>query len=192
VNPEITLDMRRSARSNPNSWLYVIDPTFGPGTDVPPWGVVGAYPVDDRGEIVERFRANAQYRPSPTALRLPPTSNRLEKLIQLVHTQHRPQSALPDAVRRATLLVYAADRDDREITAFPNRDGRLMVPACTSAAHVPRAWPTCREITGAELAPLLRGLPLAVNPLGPLTAVLPAGHVLRPPTYVSGSAARGR
>ncbi|WP_235926041.1 type VII secretion system-associated protein [Actinokineospora pegani] len=173
-HPEITLDMRASARSNPNSWLYVIDPGFAPGVEVPPWGVVGAYPVDADGEIVERFRANAEYRPSPVALRLPMTSNPLERLIQLVHTRHRDQRELVPAVLGTPLLVYACGRDDQRVTAFPDRGGRLVVPACTSAAHVPAEWPGVREVAGAELAAGLGGLPLVVNPLGPLTAVFPA------------------
>lgn len=184
--PEITLDMRVSARSNPNSWLYVIDPAFSPDVDVPPWGVVGAYPVDDRGEVVERFRYNTGYRPSPAALRLPVTSNPLEKLLQLVHTRHRRQADLLPAVLDATLLVYACRGDDRAITGFRNHDGRVLVPACTSATHVPRAWPGWREVSGRELAGQLRGCPLVVNPLGPLTAVIPAGDLSR-----AGGAGRG-
>ncbi|WP_233158252.1 type VII secretion system-associated protein [Actinokineospora bangkokensis] len=177
--PEITLDMRVSARSNPNSWLYVIDPEFGPDADVPPWGVVGAYPVDARGEVVERFRFNGDYRPSPAALRLPVTSNPLERLLQLIHTRHRDQRDLLPALLASPLLVYSAGtRAPGGITGFRDQHGRLVVPACTSATHVPPAWPHWREIPGADLARQLRGCPLVLNPQGPLTAVIPAAHLL--------------
>ncbi|WP_026423221.1 type VII secretion system-associated protein [Actinokineospora inagensis] len=175
--PEITLEMRASARSNPNSWLYVIDPEFGRHEEVPPWGVVGAYPVDGRGEIGEGFRANRDYRPSPTALRLPVPSNRLEKVLQLIHTRYRPQADLLPELNAATLLIFAWSSRDRTITGFPNHDGTVMVPACSSPAHVPASWPGWREVRGYEVAAQLRGHPLVINPVGPITAVVPAAHL---------------
>lgn len=175
--PEITLDMRAGARANPNSWLYVIDPAFGHDEDVPPWGVVGAYPVDERGEIGEKFRPNADYRPSPAALRMPVPSNPLEKMLQLIKTRHRGQRDLLPAVLDATLLLYSASAEDQGVTGFPNHDGRVMVPACTSAAHVPANWPGWREVRGRDLAGLLYGHPLVVNPIGPITALVPAADL---------------
>lgn len=175
--PEITPEMRASAMANPNTWLYVIDPAFDANADIPPWGVVGAYRVDGDGEIDTNFRRNTEYRPSPAALRMPEPASDLERLLQLVRTGHRDEAELPAAVRDATLLLYASSPEDRSVTAFPDRDGRVLVPACTSVAHVPKAWPGWRRITGRDLAPLLGGHPLVVNPLGPITAVLPAADL---------------
>ncbi|GGS20715.1 type VII secretion system-associated protein [Actinokineospora fastidiosa] len=176
--PEITLDMRIAARANPGSWLYVIDPVFEADDDVPPWGVVGAYPVDASGEIRETFSPNAEYRPSPRALRMPLPSNDVEKVLQLVRTRHLDQGALLPALRTAKLLVYARDARDTGITAFPNHDGQVMVPACTSVGRVPRQWPGWREVKGAALAAQLNGYPLVVNPTGPITAIIPAADLL--------------
>ncbi|MGX7823955.1 type VII secretion system-associated protein [Actinokineospora sp. 24-640] len=176
--PEITLDMRVAARANPGSWLHVIDPAFGPDEEVPPWGVVGAYPVDASGEIQEVFRPNADYRPSPHALRMPLPSNEVEEVMQLVSTRHLERPALLPALRAAKLLVYSRDGQDTAVTAFPDLDGRVMVPACTSVARVPRQWPGWREVTGSTLAPLLNGYPLVVNPAGPITAIVPASDLL--------------
>jgi hypothetical protein len=172
--PPITEDMRASAMANPNTWLYVIDPAFDEDADIPPWGVVGAYRVNDHGEIDPTFRRNTEYRPSPAALRMPAPATQLDELLQLVKAGHRDESTLPAAVRDAKLLVYASGPDDRALTAFPARDGRVMVPACTSVAYVPTAWPGWREIRGADLAPHLKGYPLVVNPIGPITALFPA------------------
>src|SRR5699024_6862433 len=50
--PVITPAMREQARKQPNSWLYVIDPIFtDPNADVPPWGYIGGYRVDERGGL---------------------------------------------------------------------------------------------------------------------------------------------
>jgi hypothetical protein len=176
--PQITPEMRAGARANPNSWLYVIDPSFGQDDDVPPWGVVGAYPVDERGEIGEGFSPNADYRPSPVALRLPVPSNALEDMLQLIHARHREQRELLPAVLEATLLLYSGSADDHGVTGFPNHDGKVMVPACTSAAHVPSNWPGWREVRGRDLVGMLYGHPLVVNPAGPITALVPAEHLV--------------
>ena len=172
--PEITPRMRASAMANPSTWLYVIDPAFDADAEIPPWGVVGAYRVDAIGEIDPTFRRNTEYRPSPAALRMPDPSSDLEQLLQWIMTGHRQESELPAAVLRSRLLVYASGPDDRSVTAFPDRSGRIMVPACTSVAHVPTAWPGWREVLGRDLATQLGDHPLVINPTGPITAQLPA------------------
>lgn len=172
--PEITPRMRASAMANPNTWLYVIDPAFDADADIPPWGVVGAYRVDADGEITPSFRRNTEYRPSPTALRMPDPASDLERLLQWITSGHREESELPAAVLASRLLVYARDPEDHEVTAFPDRSGRIMVPACTSVAHVPSAWPGWREVPGRDLAAQLGNHPLVINPAGPITALLPA------------------
>jgi SseB protein N-terminal domain len=169
--PEITQEMRAHARANPNSWLYVIDPAFDADAEIPPWGVLGAYPVDASGEIGAEFRPNTGYRPVP--------ATELEQLLRLVRAGQRDEATLPAAVLAAELLLYAASPDDRSVTGFRARQGNVMVPACTSAAHVPAAWPGWRRVTGRELAPLLHGHPLVINPTGPVTAMIPAEHLVR-------------
>ena len=176
--PPITEGMRESALRNPNSWLYVIDPAFDPNSEVPPWGIVGAYPVDARGEIESRFAANDTYRPSPRALGWPEPTTQLERMIQLAKAGHRSARELPAAVLDTTLLVYQP-RDGRYaengLLAFPDRhSGRLVVPACTSVDHVPADWPGWRSVRGLDLVDALGECPLAINADGPISAIIPA------------------
>jgi hypothetical protein len=175
--PDITPDMRASAKSNPNTWLYVIDPLFESETDVPPWGVVGAYPVDSGGEIEEDFQPNVRYRPSPQALRMPAPPSPLDELLQLIRTGHRETEELLTALKDATLLLYARDAREYDVVGFPDPEGRVFVPVCTAAEHVPDNWPGWRLVTGATLGPLLDGYPLLVNPIGPISAIVPAEHL---------------
>jgi hypothetical protein len=177
--PEITPAMRASARANPNTWLYVIDPALDADADVPPWGVVGAYPVGADGEIVRAFRRNTAYRPSPAALRMPEPSSDLERTLQLISVGHVLRGELPAAVLRAPLLLYATSAADRSVTGFPGRDGTVAVPACTSVACVPMAWPGWRQIAGRDLVPLLNEYPLVLNPAGPISATVPAAELRR-------------
>lgn len=127
--PEITPEMRANARTNPNSWLYVIDEAFDARGPVPSWAVVGAYPVNGTGEVVEDFHPNDRYRPSPKALGFPEPRNELERLLQMVRTEHRPAEDLPRVILDSTLLVYALSPVQRTVIGFHNADGRVMVPA---------------------------------------------------------------
>jgi hypothetical protein len=177
-SPAITDDMRESALHNPNSWLYVIDPAFDPNSEVPPWGIVGAYPVDAYGEIESRFAANDTYRPSPRALGWPEPTTQLERMIQLAKAGHRAARDVPAAVLDATLLIYqsADGRYAAEgLLAFPDRyTDRLVVPACTSVDHVPSDWPGWRSVRGSDLVDALGECPLAINADGPVSAIIPA------------------
>ena len=190
AHPPITAAMRASARANPNSWLYVLDPAFTDSDDAPQWAVVGAYPVDAAGEIEPRFAPNDTYRPSPKALGWPEPSTPLEWTIQLAKAGHRPAGDLPAAVLDATLLVYDPGDgtwDGTQVIVLPDaQSDRLVVPACTSAEHVPSDWPGWRSILGADIVPLLRGYPLAINPDGPVSAILPAELLLESARAVGG------
>ncbi|MFC0115439.1 type VII secretion system-associated protein [Kibdelosporangium aridum] len=176
--PDITPEMRASAKSNPNTWLYVIDPLFESEADVPPWGVVGAYPVDADGEIEDDFQPNDRYRPSPQALRMPAPAGPVDELLQLIRTGHREAADLAPVLRDATLLLYARSAQEYDVLGFPDDQGRVYVPVCTSEEHVPSAWPGWRLVTGRDIAPLLDGFPLLVNPIGPISAIVPAEHLV--------------
>ncbi|GAA5157302.1 MULTISPECIES: type VII secretion system-associated protein [Amycolatopsis] len=177
--PKITEEMRANARANPNSWLYVIDEAFDPNGPVPSWAVVGAYPVNGRGMIVEDFHPNDRYRPSPKALGFPEPANELERLLQLVRTNHRPAEDLPPVILDATLFVYAMSPLQRTVIGFHNTDGRVMVPAYTSKSLVPREWPHARAVLGRDIVPLLAGHPVTINPHDVVTAVVPAEHLVQ-------------
>lgn len=56
-----TPEMIAEARANPNSWLYKIAGDFGPNDAVPPECIVGAYRVDENGELTGEFQANPRY-----------------------------------------------------------------------------------------------------------------------------------
>lgn len=175
--PRITREMRANARANPNSWLYVIDEAFDPDGRVPSWAVVGAYPVNGAGEIVEDFHPNDRYRPSPKALGFPEPGNNLERLLQLVRTRHRPTEDLPPVILDSTLFVYALSPVQRTVIGFHNIDGRVLVPAYTSKSLVPEEWPHARAVLGRDLVELLGGHPVAINPHDIVTAVVPAEHL---------------
>lgn len=170
--PEITADMRANARANPGTWLYVIDEAFDPTGNVPSWAVIGAYPVNDRGEIVDDFHFNDQYRPSPQALGFPDPSSELEYLLQLIYTRHRPEEDLAPAVLDAELYVFAYTPAQRTLVGVHDLDGDVVVPAYTARALAPRDWPHARKVRGRDIIDLLGGCPLAINPDDVITALV--------------------
>jgi hypothetical protein len=177
--PEITEEMRANARANPNSWLYVIDEAFDPDGPVPSWAVVGAYPVSAGGQIVEDFHPNDRYRPSPKALGYPEPGTDLERMLQLVRTNHRPAEDLPGLILDSTLFVYAMSPVQRTVIGFHDAEGRVLVPAYTAKSLVPKEWPHARAVLGRDMVELLAGHPVAINPHDIVTAVVPAEHLVK-------------
>jgi hypothetical protein len=177
--PKITSEMRANAQANPNSWLYVIDEAFDPNGPVPSWAVVGAYPVNAAGKVVEDFHPNDRYRPSPKALGFPDPETDLERLLQLVYTKHRPAEDLPRVILDSTLFVYAMSPVQRTVIGFHDAEGRVLVPAYTAKTLVPKEWPHARAVLGRDMVPLLAGHPVALNPHDVITAVVPAEHLAK-------------
>lgn len=62
--PEITDAMKEEASKKPGGYIYVIDESYapdGPNGAIPREGIVGAYPVDERGDIIPDFSFNPNY-----------------------------------------------------------------------------------------------------------------------------------
>lgn len=63
TNHEPPPEAIEAARKNPGGWVYKIEGTFGPDEHVPPDAVVGAWKVDDQGNLTGEFVSNPKYRP---------------------------------------------------------------------------------------------------------------------------------
>jgi hypothetical protein len=172
--PPITEDMREQARQTPNSWLYIVDPGYEEsGDDIPPEGVIGAYHIDENGEIDEDFQHNDEYEPSGLDLTMPEPTNELERVLQRIASGEAEDSELPGAVLEAELLLYAPSQEDTSIYAAEMSDGGQLVPVCTSPSRVPEGWPGYRVVPGHLLPQLLNGLDLGLNLDDAVRAVIP-------------------
>jgi hypothetical protein len=60
----LTNDASEEARRNPGGWVYKIEGNYGPDDAVPPEAIVGAWKVDEDGNITGDFIPNPNYRPS--------------------------------------------------------------------------------------------------------------------------------
>lgn len=58
-----TPEIVEQAKSNPNSWVYIIDGDFQGTDEVPQHAIVGSWQVDEKGEIMkDSFLANPNYK----------------------------------------------------------------------------------------------------------------------------------
>jgi hypothetical protein len=60
---EITAEVIDAARQHPNGWVYKIEGTFGSEDYVPPESIVGAWKVDEHGQLTGEFVKNPKYQP---------------------------------------------------------------------------------------------------------------------------------
>ncbi|ASU77956.1 hypothetical protein CDG81_06130 [Actinopolyspora erythraea] len=172
--------MREQAAQQPNSWLYVVDPIFtDPNAEVPPWGFIGGFRVDEHGEITSDFSPNPNYRPSPVALRLPAPTNDVERALQLTTTGYAPSQTLLGALLEAELILFAQPQGEGLFT-FEHQSGRNQLQVFTSEGHLPHNWTSWQRMSGralAELRPV--STDLQVNPLSPAKARVPCEDLIR-------------
>lgn len=64
MDARLTDALLREAKNNPNGWVYKIDNGYDTSGDIPPEAIVGAWRVDENGEIIVGFISNENYVPS--------------------------------------------------------------------------------------------------------------------------------
>ncbi|WP_433871840.1 type VII secretion system-associated protein [Saccharopolyspora sp. CA-218241] len=178
--PVITPAMREQAVKQPNTWLYVVDPIFtDPSAEVPPWGFIGGYRVDEHGEITDDFSPNPNYRPSPVALRLPAPTNDVERALQLTTTGYAQGQALLAALLEAELVLFAQPQGSG-LFVMDHESGRKQLQVFTSDGFLPPNWTTWQRMTGRALAGLnLAGTDVQINPTSPVKARLPGEDLVK-------------
>lgn len=158
----------------PGTWLYSIDPMYDPKGTVPPFAVIGAWPVDGGGSP-GAFQRNPDYRPSPVSLGLARPTDPVDAAVQLAATGHGPEEAVAEALAGAT--VYVPDEGTADVAVYEDAEGRF-VPVLTHPGHAPADVPGLRAVNGAELARVLPDdLVFKVNPGGPVSVRVPVSDV---------------
>ncbi|MBE9374551.1 type VII secretion system-associated protein [Saccharopolyspora sp. HNM0983] len=178
--PVVTPAMREQATKQPNSWLYVVDPIFtDPNAEVPPWGFIGGYRVDEKGAVTDDFSPNPNYRPSPVALRLPAPTNDVERALQLTTTGYAQGHTLLGAMLDAELILHAQPSNGALITG-EHESGRRQLQVFTSDSFLPPNWSSWQRLTGRKLAGLgLQGVDIQVNPTSQIKVRLPGEDLVR-------------
>ena len=119
----VTEQMRDAAQAAPGRWLFAVDRGFDPAGEVPPEALVGAWRIDDAGEVTSEFRANPAYRPSPRALGWPEPADELDRTAQLAAAGY----ATLDDVAVALLFCEVAYAVAANAALLLDEDGRIAV-----------------------------------------------------------------
>lgn len=160
--PPLTDELRQTAHNNPGSWLYAVDPAVDPEGDVPPYALIGAWQVDDQGEVADEFTHNQDYRPSPQALGLDRPTDPVDAALQRAATGYGHEEDALVLLLDAELILYA--REAGGLYTVSNSEGRRTIQVYTAAEHLPSEWSAWQTVRGNALAALRSGYDLHVNP----------------------------
>lgn len=171
--PPISDTMREHARVQPDSWLYVLDPTADPDGAVPPELVVGAFPVDSAGVLGEDFEHNPLYVPGGA----PAPTDPLDAALQELTAGRGSREAVLALLRTAELLLHEGPDDGFVVVAAPV--GRDVVQAWTAPEHATQVSGLMLR-RGRELARSLpAGVDLQLNPGSAAGVRVPSESLLR-------------
>ncbi|MET7747943.1 type VII secretion system-associated protein [Micromonospora sp. NPDC005367] len=162
--PTVTSEMRDRARRAPDSWIYAVDPAFEGAPEVPGWAVIGAFRVDERGEILDEFQRNPNYRPTPVALGFPVPANEAESALQLAATGMGGDEEVRNALREVSVLVpHVPGVGIAELDAGLDRP---VVHAFTSDRYLPDPadWQYWERLPLRDLAASMGDRYLVLNP----------------------------
>lgn len=62
-NRKPTAEAQQEATQNPGGWVYEIEGSYDPDGAIPPEAILGAWKVNDAGEIEGDFIPNSNYQP---------------------------------------------------------------------------------------------------------------------------------
>lgn len=178
--PPITDEMREHARSSPNSWLYVLDPAVDPSQEAPRDKVVGAYPVDEHGEVEPDFQPNPAYVPSEGVVETAAPTDPLDAAMQELADGRGSREAVLALLRTAELMLL--DTVDDGFVLHTTPAGREVVQAFSAPehAHASGAQSGWQRRRGHELARLLpKGVDLQLNPYSAVSLTVPGEKLLR-------------
>jgi hypothetical protein len=170
--------IREAARSAPDHWFGMVDPTWTGEGAPPQWAMVGQWRSDLDGEIVE-WQDNEEYRPSPSAMGWPDPTDPVDFAVQFAATGYGPGEEVPRALADAEVAVFVTPGGGPLSAVAP--DGETpVVPVFTSPEYLHAAGRL--SFKSLNIPELLDQLPedhlIYLNPTGPVSMTLDIG-VLR-------------
>ncbi|MGW1758791.1 type VII secretion system-associated protein [Streptomyces mirabilis] len=175
--PEAPADVQEAARLAPDHWLGMVDPAWRGEGPPPVWALVGEWRSGTNGEI-EEWRANEEYRPSPTALGWPEPTDEVDEAVQRASTGYGPVEDVPRLLAAAEVGVLLGPTGGPLAARTP--DGHPVIPVFTSADHLrPAGLLASETVPVAELVGRLpEGHRLYVNPTGAVSMLIETDALL--------------
>ncbi|HEY5833947.1 type VII secretion system-associated protein [Streptomyces sp.] len=159
-----------AARTAPDHWFYLADPSWRGANPPPSWALLGRWRSDDAGEIVE-WEENEAYRPSPEALGWPEPADAVDTAVQRAATGYGPVEEVPRLLALAELVVLLGPDGEPAVTTAP--DDTPAVAVFTGSPDLDDVEPPDHETMSA--ADLLSRLPedtdqlLYLSPTAPVS-----------------------
>ena len=103
----VAAEVRRKAAEEPGEPIVLIDPHWEGDGPVPDWAVIGAWQVDEAGDVVG-FEYNDEYRPTPERLGWPEPTDPVDAAIQFLTAGYRTFDDVVGALVTAEVAVFTA------------------------------------------------------------------------------------
>ncbi|WP_330272824.1 SseB family protein [Lentzea sp. NBC_00516] len=177
--PPATESLREQARRQvPDTWLWCADPEVNPNyvDGIPDATLFGAYAVGADGELTGETYLNPNYRPGPQRRGFPEPLADLDVALGYVAAGWAPQERLLTATLDANLIAETDGQGNLRMGV--TQDGRRFVAVWSAPGHLPQEATSPMETTGRELAPVLAGGVLLINPGGQLGVELPGDDLI--------------
>lgn len=177
--PEVTDSLREQARRQvPDTWLWCADPEVNPNfiDGIPDATLFGAYAVGPDGELTGETYLNPHYRPGPQRRGYPEPLADLDVVLGYVAAGWAPQHRLLTAALEANLIAETDGQGNLRMGT--TADGRRFVAVWSAPGHVPGEVVAPMQTTGRELAAVLAGGVLVINPGGQLGVELPGDDLI--------------
>ena len=171
--PPITDAMRAEAARTPGGWVYIADPDVDPrfiaGMPLPV--LLGGYKVGEDGQFTGETFVNEDYRPSPRRRGYPEPQTDFELVLGYVAAGWLPQDRMVPAMLDAPFLLETDGNDGLRVAEDDN--GKRFLVVYSSPGYVPGGAQHIKQVEGRDLARVLAGVTLVVNPGGGFGIELP-------------------
>ncbi|HVK20383.1 MAG TPA: glycohydrolase toxin TNT-related protein [Actinokineospora sp.] len=176
--PPITDAMRAEARRSPGGWLWCADPDINPRfiEGAPNHTLLGAYKVDDAGELTGETFVNDAYLPSPAKRGFPAPRTDFEAVLNFVSAGWLPHERILGAALAARFIIESDGAGGLRIGV--DQQGRRFMVAYSSPGYVPATAAAPMQVDGRALLPVLAGVTLVVNPGGTVGIELPGDDLI--------------
>lgn len=128
------------------------------------------------GELTGETYLNPNYRPGPQRRGFPEPLADLDVVLGYVAAGWAPQERLLTATLEANLIAETDGQGNLRMGV--TQDGRRFVAVWSAPGHLPQEAASPMETTGRELAPVLAGGVLLINPGGQLGVELPGDDLI--------------
>ncbi|MGH3860816.1 TNT domain-containing protein [Actinokineospora sp.] len=176
--PPITDALRAEAKRNPGGWVWCADPEVDPRyiEGAPNFTLLGAYKVDDSGDLTGVTYINDAYLPGPSKRGFPEPLSEFELVLNFVAAGWLPHERILPAVLDSPFQLETDGAGGLRIGV--DGQGRQFLAVYSSPRYLPPNANAPMQAQGEGLVGALPGVTLVINPGGEMSIELPGDDVV--------------